>query len=307
MTDEPVFSMSESVSPQTKGPLPSGIRLGLQGSLDADDMARRMLGTVIQAPPAQEYPEDKPSTFPATLATIFDLKEVLISSFSVYARGSKDKGVFIYDETMTVAPGSFVYDAVNDKWTISGIIQSVWVYLLVDMVAKTVTLKCENALPSDTTDIVIKPLYFLPWDTGNAKINQALIVDFRHSVIVSKEDAQLPYTNFYILDNSASPPTIAFSAGSVIWGKLPAMTVGNATAHTALDGYYWGIRMTYDPATATASAAWVSSASVSAFVDTDTSVAMWYYKLSVTAGVASVVSVAKVGDWKIPSIFAPEV
>lgn len=45
MKDIPLIEQDSTVSPRTKGEFPSGIRLGIQGTLEADDMFRRALGS----------------------------------------------------------------------------------------------------------------------------------------------------------------------------------------------------------------------------------------------------------------------
>lgn len=301
MIDEPIFPQSESVSPQTKGVLPSGIRLGLQGSLDADDMARKMLGVFepVEARPTDPQ-EQQEQAVPRD--SIFLLGDVSDTSFSIYAHGAKTSGVPFINAFLAVGDGNFTYDNANDKWTLSGVSASLWVYLKIDTDDESAEIRY-GALPTPAPTLIIKPLYYIPWDTPHARINYDLIVDFRHSVLVQKSQI-LPFTNYPVIDNSGANPAVTFSAGSVIWGKLPAMTVSNTGPHTVLDGAYWGIRMTYSPGGT--SAAWISSTDIADFTDTDTTVAQWYYKFSVVSGVAIIASVAAVGNWKIPSIFAPE-
>lgn len=58
MNEQPIVQQEDSVAPRTAGAFPSGIRFGLNGSLDADDLMRRALGSSEQMPAAQEYPEE---------------------------------------------------------------------------------------------------------------------------------------------------------------------------------------------------------------------------------------------------------
>lgn len=60
MNDEPLMPQDLTVAPPVAGALPSGIRFGLHGSLDADDMARRALGSVSYADPLPDEPESVP-------------------------------------------------------------------------------------------------------------------------------------------------------------------------------------------------------------------------------------------------------
>jgi len=62
MNDSPVIEQDGSVAPRSKAEFPSGIRFGLRGSLDGDDMMQRALGSREAAPAQQDAPEDIPRT-----------------------------------------------------------------------------------------------------------------------------------------------------------------------------------------------------------------------------------------------------
>ena len=63
MNDSPVIEQDGSVAPRSKAEFPSGIRFGLRGSLDGDDMMQRALGSREAANMQQEFPEDAPRAF----------------------------------------------------------------------------------------------------------------------------------------------------------------------------------------------------------------------------------------------------
>lgn len=93
MSDDPTdFGLyGNNVAPRSQGPLPSGIRFGLRGTLDADDMARRALGSIEQAP-IIEYPEDMPRPLVFTRKIAFeslksDTLKVTVRVGKVYLKG----------------------------------------------------------------------------------------------------------------------------------------------------------------------------------------------------------------------------
>jgi len=59
MNNEPIIKSDSSVVPRPNAEFASGIQLGLGGSLDVDDMMRRILGSIHEVV-ILEYPEDMP-------------------------------------------------------------------------------------------------------------------------------------------------------------------------------------------------------------------------------------------------------
>ena len=112
---------------------------------------------------------------------------------------------------------------------------------------------------------------------------------------------QLPWTNFF----SISGADVTFTAGTVSWGTK-IQTVSNTGPHAVTDGQYWGIRVTFSGGSGGFTAAWISSSTENTFTDTETTISKWYYKFGVAGGAAFIDSVAATGNWKIPSVFAPE-
>ena len=63
MNESSIVEQDGSVSTRTKAEFPSGLRFGLKGSLDGDDLMQRILGTREDVPPQQEFAEDVPRAF----------------------------------------------------------------------------------------------------------------------------------------------------------------------------------------------------------------------------------------------------
>lgn len=129
----------------------------------------------------------------------------------------------------------------------------------------------------------------------------------QHSYMPARSDiSEIPFTNYYTIDNSGATPNVTFTDGEVIWGKASPIFPTNKGPHTITTTVYWGIRVTYS--SGVISASWVSGSTEADFNDTDTSFAQWYYKFIVNvSGKAEISSVAAIGNWKIPSVFAPEI
>ncbi len=79
------------VSPSSKAPYPSGVSFGLRGFLDAEDMFRKALGSVEQAP-SSEYPEDTPRGSSVTMASSFGVKATGEGTVTLYAGHIRQMG-----------------------------------------------------------------------------------------------------------------------------------------------------------------------------------------------------------------------
>jgi hypothetical protein len=101
------------------------------------------------------------------------------------------------------------------------------------------------------------------------------------------------------LDYELSGTTLNLSSGTVFWGTM-SFGVSASNGITVANGDCFGIALS------TSSASWVKKSAVSDFIDTEDTLYRFYYRFAVVGGVASIDLVGARGDWKIPSVFAPE-
>lgn len=118
MNEQRVTSEDFSVAPATKAEFPSGIRLGLGGSLDADDMARRALGSFNKRE-AKESPEDYPrASF--VIPGSFQFKKTDGATFYIYGGKIKWAGhgsATIPDDThVLITYGGTSYVSLKIPW-----------------------------------------------------------------------------------------------------------------------------------------------------------------------------------------------
>lgn len=108
MKEEPLVQQSDEsavIAPRSASPFPSGLRLGLEGSIEADDLARRALGKFSEMV-LPETPEDMPKPF--TRRESFDFKAIDENNYlSIYGGSVRWGGYSSYnlpDDTMTEQP-----------------------------------------------------------------------------------------------------------------------------------------------------------------------------------------------------------
>jgi len=111
------------------------------------------------------------------------------------------------------------------------------------------------------------------------------------------------YREPWVLDYSLNGKFVSLGAGHVFWGTK-TMAVDACGPVEVTDDICWGIEIAYSYSDW--GAAWVSKASITDFVDTDSVMRQFYYKFALSGSVASISSIGKRGNWKIPSAFAPE-
>jgi len=119
--------------------------------------------------------------------------------------------------------------------------------------------------------------------------------------LASGEGSQ--YREPWVLDYSLNGNLASLGAGHVFWGTK-TMAVSAYGPVEVTDGICWGLEISYSGGAW--GAAWISKAAITDFVDTDSVMRQFYYKFALSGSVASIDSIGKRGNWKIPSVFAPE-
>lgn len=107
MNDPAIIPQDDTVAPQTRGAFPSGIRFGLNGSLDADDLMRRALGYSEQLPAQQEGPDEAvPSA--VSKPAYFDIKSISVDAITI--RGGvvrqSGRGLVVVPDTDIIPAGT---------------------------------------------------------------------------------------------------------------------------------------------------------------------------------------------------------
>lgn len=116
---------------------------------------------------------------------------------------------------------------------------------------------------------------------------------------VDENSIVLPWFCGYTLSGNK----VTLGAGYVFWG-IKVISVAALADQTVVDDDCWGLVVTFSESAWTA--AWTKYATVAAFVDTEEVIKKFYYQFGLSGGVASIKHVGAMGNWNIPSVFAPE-
>jgi hypothetical protein len=111
-----------------------------------------------------------------------------------------------------------------------------------------------------------------------------------------------PWTNMYVITQGATP-SVSFTAGDVSWGSKRATVTGTAGGNIT-NNNWWGIKVTL--AEGGIAAEWVEKATLAEFTSGEDATSIEYYQFQIVGGIASIKAIAAKGNWKIPSVFAPE-
>jgi hypothetical protein len=111
-----------------------------------------------------------------------------------------------------------------------------------------------------------------------------------------------PWTNMYVITQGATP-SVSFTAGDVSWGSKRATVTGTAGGNIT-NNNWWGIKVTPDGGGIAAE--WVEKATLAEFTSGEDATSIEYYQFKIVGGIASIKAIAAKGNWKIPSVFAPE-
>jgi len=116
----------------------------------------------------------------------FDLAEVLTDTFILKSNGGYDEHFCIRGAWLTVGTSAFTWDAANDQWTLNSPVSAdAYVYVAINRTALTATLSIAGTFPtSDPDNYEYFPLWKLPWDSTNARINKGYIQNRRGSLHV---------------------------------------------------------------------------------------------------------------------------
>jgi hypothetical protein len=106
----------------------------------------------------------------------------------------------------------------------------------------------------------------------------------------------------YAITQGATP-SVSFTAGDVSWGSKRATVTGTAGGNIT-NNNWWGIKVTL--AEGGIAAEWVEKATLAEFTSGEDATSIEYYQFQIVGGIASIKAIAAKGNWKIPSVFAPE-
>jgi len=113
---------------------------------------------------------------------LFDLYAVKRNSFRVRGGTAKDAAAaWIGNVPQSVGASGLTWDS-DGHWSVSGVSETKWVWLdLATDGAAVATLRCGAALPLPGAEAQdrIEPLWYIPWDGTNGRIDRTGIMDLR--------------------------------------------------------------------------------------------------------------------------------
>lgn len=114
----------------------------------------------------------------------FDLDNLATDTFSIKENKALSGGLWIYGVKITsISDGAgMTWDAANSEWDASAVSADAYVILTLETLTPGATISVSATLADGDEDTQIWPLWFLPWDGSNSRIDSTGIIDLRGAV-----------------------------------------------------------------------------------------------------------------------------
>lgn len=139
----------------------------------------------------EEPPDDEDDSIAeSAVKKPFDIADQATDTFAIMDNKGRENVVNIGVDFYTVDDGAGVTWDTVDRWDAAAISADAWVYIAVDVVAKTAYLTVGSARPTNTSRIENHILYFIPWlaEDGDvpAHIDWSSLIDLREKLGVPR-------------------------------------------------------------------------------------------------------------------------